>query len=857
MDLQTEDAIINELLNLEISIPSKEQIEDIFHDYDIEFTDYAIINYTWEMINVIDNIKNFSCSYSNLIRKTQNYFTNFVHLFLYKCLILLFTGPFHLEIILTLLESLNHPHLLQPIFFSLIVFNYERLDFLQIANFLEVLKIRKLINNDSYEVIYNFISQSNNPNYINFIHKIESPQRNTEIARAALKLKIEHKKNSKESEEEEDDDEEELINDDQNQFKKIRYEMIHFKKGYKGNRYSPETYKFAFLLFHHSKVSYDLIRQVFCLPCEKSVRLYFDSFIKKIDESIFDSEKIEDLIEVQNVPNELPFDCNCAIDAAVFKPILGSEVKKIFPFIKDIEEGELYSSIFTYYIEPISPYIRPFSVHLEIKKNGFADEKIELCKKDIIEKLKENNINCIFVSSDGDKFYDDMHEKAYHEYKHLIEEGKPFAEIADVVKSHSPDNPWPLSDPFHSTKSVRSQILLREIALTIFDKYDINELDKIIQNKNVIKDKTSLGSMKDSYPLTLFGFDSFINSIQYKESHFLITPFFLYLEAIRNNKLSKETRKKYLETSFLFLNYFLHMIGYTKTVGTRICIIRIMNTIIGIYSCIDRDAFHLANLGTHPLECFYGNVRIDCHFFHSLFNVVHSISKAILSNHLIEELHLKRKIKGRKNIGGAKVEKDSKNQYGYLPFSPHEFFIIFLKDLYSLKNDQILNLKMKEWYDYLIKNHSPDDDCEVYIQGKLAGCNIMARNIAVSEENKNPIQKVVKINQNNEKRKYFKYKYLKQHTLSINLAVCSSLDEIIKETKDKNSFIIINNFFGNILEKGQQISKKNNPCILMNILTKYEKLERKQMSHEKQLLLETVDELDERTSKGLSNNTKE
>lgn len=110
--------------------------------------------------------------------------------------------------------------------------------------------------------------------------------------------------------------------------------------------------------------------------------------------------------------------------------------------------------------------------------------------------------------------------------------------------------------------------------------------------------------MKDSYPFTLFGVDSFINS------------FFLYIEAIINYKLSKETRKKYLETSFIFMNYFLHMIGNAKTIGMRICIIRIMNTIIGIYLCIDRDAFHLANLGTNRLECFNGNVRIDCHFFH-------------------------------------------------------------------------------------------------------------------------------------------------------------------------------------------------------------------------------------------------
>lgn len=65
--------------------------------------------------------------------------------------------------------------------------------------------------------------------------------------------------------------------------------------------------------------------------------------------------------------------------------------------------------------------------------------------------------------------------------------------------------------------------------------------------------------------------------------------------------------------------------------------------------------------------------------------MVHSISKIILSNHLIEELHLKRKINERKNVGGAKVEKDSHNQYGYLPFKPHDFFKIFLKKIIFFK----------------------------------------------------------------------------------------------------------------------------------------------------------------------------
>lgn len=43
----------------------------------------------------------------------------------------------------------------------------------------------------------------------------------------------------------------------------------------------------------------------------------------------------------------------------------------------------------------------------------------------------------------------------------------------------------------------------------------------------------------------------------------------------------------------------------------------------------------------------------------------------------MNEFGIKRKIYGIKNIGGAKVQPRN-DIYGYLPFTPDEFFIIFI-----------------------------------------------------------------------------------------------------------------------------------------------------------------------------------
>lgn len=37
------------------------------------------------------------------------------------------------------------------------------------------------------------------------------------------------------------------------------------------------------------------------------------------------------------------------------------------------------------------------------------------------------------------------------------------------------------------------------------------------------------------------------------------------------------------------------------------------------------------------------------------------------------------------------------------------------------------------WIEYLQQNYCIDDDCDIYVQGNLAGCNIFCRNIAVSK----------------------------------------------------------------------------------------------------------------------------
>lgn len=320
--------------------------------------------------------------------------------------------------------------------------------------------------------------------------------------------------------------------------------------------------------------------------------------------------------------------------------------------------------------------------------------------------------------------------------------------------------------------------------------------------------------MKDSYPLTLFGYESFINSKDNSNINFYICPFFLFIEVLGNSEISNQIRKKYLNTTFIFIVYYLHQLGFIRTITTRISIIRFLNTILGIYYCLKRDETNLFHLGTYPIECFYGYVRVDCHFNHTLFNILHSMSKSVLTSYFMNELGLKRKkIRGRKSIGG--VIAYSTQQKGYFPFDPNEFFIFYLRKLYNLSIDESIVEKFNSWIQYLIDNQSEIRD--VYNQGKLAGCNIFCRNIAASE-NKSPdsLKKNFSL-----LKSYLKKPDFLEYVNELRDDISKLLNETIKEC-DNNSLLILNKVFGFIINKKEYTPKESDKNkFIVNLIRQY------------------------------------
>ena len=150
------------------------------------------------------------------------------------------------------------------------------------------------------------------------------------------------------------------------------------------------------------------------------------------------------------------------------------------------------------------------------------------------------------------------------------------------------------------------------------------------------------------------------------------------------------------------------ILGLIRTITTRISLIRFLNTILGIYYCLKRDMTNLFHLGTYPIECFYGYVRVDCHINHTLFNVLHSMAKSISTTNFMNELGLKRKKIRGKSIGGVIINSNTKK--GYFPFYPSDFFIFYFRRLYNLPIEETYIQSFNSWILYLENNHSQIHD---------------------------------------------------------------------------------------------------------------------------------------------------
>lgn len=153
---------------------------------------------------------------------------------------------------------------------------------------------------------------------------------------------------------------------------------------------------------------------------------------------------------------------------------------------------------------------------------------------------------------------------------------------------------------------------------------------------------TSHGKMKDNFPLELYSSEHIIKAINNSDWNFVFysLQFNLMINSIRNPYLSHIN----LETTYYFiLNYFYQFNNSVSPPGTRITLIMMLNTIVGIaVALLKYDFVKTGHIGTHPLENYFGSLRVACQYDHSFDCIFRAVGKSIHVRILLEELDQKK-----------------------------------------------------------------------------------------------------------------------------------------------------------------------------------------------------------------------
>lgn len=311
--------------------------------------------------------------------------------------------------------------------------------------------------------------------------------------------------------------------------------------------------------------------------------------------------------------------------------------------------------------------------------NGSSPPEVTQRFFSISRYLTNFNFFVKYISTDGDISFDFIH-RLYFDSRIYPNFNKKFEEIVNLLVN---DLEIPISDFLHLLKTARSRLIQHLVLIDPEQYICINTtlFAKAVNLGPVFTDKSSSGSMKDAYAISLFSWYSFVTLIEKGrfEAAFYVFPFTLMLEAVRSSSLSKMNRLNFLEFSFeIFKNHLqvIHKIDSNslfkqryseKSLGVlfsdEIFLKRIMNTIIGLAISIKYFKGNLATqrIGTHDIELFFGHMRLLSYYDNSFENAIRIACDAIILRKYCNDLGMPISLNKRENEGGIVLTEEINN----------------------------------------------------------------------------------------------------------------------------------------------------------------------------------------------------
>jgi hypothetical protein len=204
------------------------------------------------------------------------------------------------------------------------------------------------------------------------------------------------------------------------------------------------------------------------------------------------------------------------------------------------------------------------------------------------------------------------------------------------------------------------------------------ELEDFLHLGAALKDKSSIGKMRDCYALQFFTMKNCLKCLEQKHlSEFMyMLPFTLQEQVIRNPDLPRDDRLAKAVLSFKLLVHYFELswvkadprVSQRYRSGSTEAVTfaensdwpRLLNTSLAIIQFIvDGDEnWSFSRLGSHCLENFFGSIRQAAKGDDRMVRAMHIIAKTALVCVVMNDLQLNIKHRGRDNVGGVVIGGD-------------------------------------------------------------------------------------------------------------------------------------------------------------------------------------------------------
>jgi hypothetical protein len=505
----------------------------------------------------------------------------------------------------------------------------------------------------------------------------------------------------------------------------------------------PMVLDFAFLLSSTSRAALRLARRFMPLPCPNTVYAYYKDHLKAAESSLTNIENLDDqittFIKMNKLPEHAPV--SVAVDAMAMSP------DRSYLPAKDAD----YS--FVIYGQPLDRKYRCLPLHVITARSGNATAEVRKIVDDVCERLSNRGLIVKYLCTDGDAGYNEYHRQFFAEwYPRFLDGGLPA-----VIAYISQHTKLPLGDFLHLWKLFCNRVKNHSVTLSPESLANFalsaESLETLLKLGDTLRDRSSIGKMRDSYPLRLFSLENCLKCLKANQSNELmyLLPWALQEEVLRNPALSRDQRLEKAVLGFQLLMHYYdlsclpHVGGVTKrfSSGTTQVLafaddcgwLRVLNTAVLLIEFITNgdENWSFSRLGTHCLENFFGLVRQSSRGDDRFTRAIRVIRQATVMVDVMDRRDLHPYVRGRDNVGGTIIGAGSATlSQGYVDLLCHSF--IAYGSLHSEPPDPsvlIDHAGLIEILDGWCQNdnhHKNDPGRQADLGGSTTGHGIAARN---------------------------------------------------------------------------------------------------------------------------------